>query len=426
MHILVEPSEYAYLNIGDTAMLQVAVARLSALFPHAAIHVFTHDPRGLAFYCPDAIPLTTRGRQIWLQDGYLFDRLYQLLPRSYLTEQLREVERGLRRRWPSLGKLLIRSKMKLRGTSSQDMNEYLEVISKADLVVVSGMGGITDAFPEYAFGVLDTLGLAIQRGIPTAMFGQGIGPIQDPKLKARANAVLPYVDLIALREDRAGRPLLESLGVSSDRVLTTGDDAIEIAYQSRSEQLGNGLGVNLRAASYSSVDQCLIERTRPVLQNVARKHKVPMIPIPISWGMGEADAVTIQQLTIGYDNVFDTGQPVDTQTKVIEQIRRCRVVVTGSYHAAVFALAQGIPAVGLAKSDYYVDKFVGLAELFDAGCEVIFLTDTQFPTKLELAIDRMWQSVEQLRPQLLAAAARQIQLSRAAYQRVQELVHSAK
>jgi polysaccharide pyruvyl transferase WcaK-like protein len=421
-----EPSEYAYLNIGDTAMLQVAVARLKGLFPHADIQVFTHDPIGLTFYCPDAIPLTTSGRQSWLKDGYLFGRLYQILPGSCLAEPLREVERGLRRHWPSLVKSLIRSKTKLRGISNGAISEYLEVISKADLVVVAGMGGITDTFPEYAFGVLDTLGLAIQWGIPTAMFGQGIGPIQDRKLKARATAVLPYVDLIALREGRAGRPLLESLGVSSDRVLTTGDDAIEIAYQSRSEQLGKGLGVNLRAASYSNVGQCLIEQIRPVLQDAARRHKVPMIPVPISRAIDEADAVTIQQLTMGFDNVFDAAEHLDTQAKVIEQIRCCRVVVAGSYHAAVFALAQGIPAIGLARSDYYVDKFVGLAELFDAGCEVIILSDTQFPTKLKVAIDRMWQSAEHLRPQLLDAAARQVQLSRAAYQRVRELVQSAK
>jgi len=426
MRILMEPSEYAYLNIGDTAMLQVAFARLKALFPDAAIQVFTNDPIGLAFYCPDAIPLTTRGHQSWLSDEYLFDRLYRKVPGTYVTEQLRQVERRLRRRWPSLVKLPIRSKMKLRGVSSGGVQEYLEAISKADLVVVGGMGGMTDTFPEYAFGVLDTLGLAIQRSIPTAMFGQGIGPIRDPKLRARATAVLPYVDLIALREGRAGKPLLESLGVPSDHVFTTGDDAIELAYQARSDRLGSGLGVNLRAASYSNVDQGLIEQIRPVLQDAARMHKVPMIPIPISRAADEADAATIQQLTMGFDNVFDAGGHLDTQAKVIEQIRRCRVVVTGSYHAAVFALAQGIPAIGLAKSDYYVDKFFGLADLFGAGCEAIILSDTQFSTKLKVAIDEMWQSADQLRPQLLEAAARQVHWSRAAYQRVRELVQSAK
>ena len=46
---------------------------------------------------------------------------------------------------------------------------------------------------------------------------------------------------------------------------------------------------------------------------------------------------------------------------VIERVGECRVVVTGSYHGAVFALAQGIPVVALVKSPYYVNKMAGLA-----------------------------------------------------------------
>ena len=247
MRILVEPSDYTLFNIGDTAMLQVAVVRLSALFPNAAIQVFTDDPASLAFYCPTATPLSTKGRRMWLADGYLFDRLYRVLPNGRVTIPFRELEKGFRRRWPSFVKFIIQLKRKLRGIGSEDLNDYLTAVSKADLVVVSGMGGITDTFQDYAFGVLDTLDLAIRIGIPTAMLGQGIGPLRNPKLKARAKAILPHVNLITLRESRASAQLLASLGVSSDHVLTTGDDAIELAYQSRSDQLGRGLGVNLRA-----------------------------------------------------------------------------------------------------------------------------------------------------------------------------------
>jgi polysaccharide pyruvyl transferase WcaK-like protein len=350
--------------------------------------------------------------------------LYQVSSGGQVSKQLRELERGLRRRWPSLASLIIRLKRKRQGIGSEDLNTYLEAVSKADLVVVSGMGGITDTFPDYAFGVLDTLGLAIRSGTLTAMLGQGIGPLRNPRLRARAKTILPHVNFISLRESRAGAPLLASLGVSSDRVLTTGDDAIELAYQSRSEQLGRGLGVNLRAAYYSEVDQYLIKRIRPVLQKIAEIHQALMIPIPISRVPGEEDAITIRQLMTGYPYISGNEEDLDTQSKVIEQIRRCRVVITGSYHAAVFALAQGIPAVGLAKSDYYVDKFLGLAEQFGTGCEVVILKDAQFSGKLVIAIEKAWKSAEQVRPRLLEAAARQVELGHAAYQRVRELIHS--
>ena len=47
--------------------------------------------------------------------------------------------------------------------------------------------------------------------------------------------------------------------------------------------------------------------------------------------------------------------------RLIEQISRCRLVIVGSYHAAVFALAQGVSAIGLAGNAYYLQKFEGLA-----------------------------------------------------------------
>ena len=41
-----------YKNMGDVAMLQVAVARLLKLWPEARIEVLTDSPAGLARYCP--------------------------------------------------------------------------------------------------------------------------------------------------------------------------------------------------------------------------------------------------------------------------------------------------------------------------------------------------------------------------------------
>jgi colanic acid/amylovoran biosynthesis protein len=298
----------------------------------------------------------------------------------------------------------------------------LDAVSRADLVVAVGMGGVTDTFSCFAADLLGTLKLAMRHGALTAMVGQGIGPIREPTLWALAQAVLPCVDFISLREARAGGPLLRSLGVPSSRVMTTGDDAIELAYRSRSEEIGGGLGVSLRAASYSGVGQDLIAEIRPILHDAAEMYKAPMIPVPISRHPGEEDTVTLWELLGGYGDLSDAGEKLDTWQKVVGQVGRCRVVVAGSYHAGVFALSQGIPTVGLAASDYYVDKFLGLADQFGMGCEVILLRDAQWPKRLAAVISKMWHSAEQLRPRLLQAAVRQIEQSRAAYQRLHRLV----
>ena len=93
------------------------------------------------------------------------------------------------------------------------------------------------------------------------MVGQGFGPLHTPELVARARVVLPHINFIGVREERASLPLLLSLGVASDRVMTTGDDAIEMAYRLRRDSLGEGLGVNVRIADYSGVDRGLLDRS---------------------------------------------------------------------------------------------------------------------------------------------------------------------
>lgn len=422
MRILIEPSTHSFLNIGDTAMLQVAVARLNSMWPNAYIQILTEAPELLSVYCPNAIPITTPGQRAWVTNGYLLGRLHELLPRG-LAKRVLRIEKYLRHHYPELVASIIRYRMKGAKIDNRDLNGFLEAVSKADVVILTGGGGITDSFEWYATTTMATFNLAIKWGKMTAMFGQGIGPIENPELQAQAKTILPAVDLICLRENRAGKPLLASLGVTSERVLTTGDDAIELAYQLRTEKLSGGLGVNLRAASYSRVDQHLIKQLRPILQNAAGIYKAPLIPIPISHVHGEEDIITIRQLIVEHDQEANGGQELNSPLKVIEQIQRCRVVVTGSYHAAVFALAQGIPAVSLVNSNYYADKFLGLAEQFGkAGCEVIFLADAQWSEKLADAISRMWQSAEHLKPQLLETAACQVEVGRAAYKRLYELV----
>jgi len=284
------------------------------------------------------------------------------------------------------------------------------------------MGGITDVFPQFAFALLDTFDLAIRRGKVTAMMGQGIGPLTNPELVAYAREILPKIDLIALREGKAGGPLLRALGVPADRIVITGDDAIDMAYERHPvETSGRALGINLRVASYSEVDGPIVARVREAVQHSARRLAVPLLPLPISRYQGEADHLTLRELLSGF-NESDGGASIDSAREVIDQIGMCRAVVTGSYHPAVFALALGVPVVGLARSQYYLDKFHGLADQFGVGCEVILLDTPDVESAISAAIERAWRSADAVRPQLLEAAARQVELQRAAYSRLSELV----
>jgi polysaccharide pyruvyl transferase WcaK-like protein len=271
---------------------------------------------------------------------------------------------------------------------------------------------------------MDRLETAIQLGKLTVMVGQGVGPVEDSELRARLRSVLPSVSLILVREQKVGRPLLESLGVSSDRIIMTSDDAIEMAYAARTTGWGAGIGVNLRLSHYTEVGNRYIETIRPALHRAARSFKAPLISIPISQDIREADNDVIRQLMNGYDNIDLDWRRYDAPQDIIKRVGRCRLVVTGAFHAAVFALAQGIPAIGLVKSAEYKIKFSELRDEFGPGCQVIHLDDEQLRKKLADAIDSAWASAETVRPQLLDAAKRQIAWGHAGYQRIHALVAS--
>jgi colanic acid/amylovoran biosynthesis protein len=289
----------------------------------------------------------------------------------------------------------------------------LTALSRADLLVVCGMGGVTDAFRDYAFGLLERIERALRSDVPVAMMGQGMGPLEDPTLRARAAAVLPRVGLFGLREARASAPLLQALGVAPDRLLTTGDDAVELAVAARTPSWGRGLGVGLRRAAYAAVDRRHVAPLRRLVQRTARAYGAPLVPIATA----RDDAESSRRLVSGYRDVDGSFAYRDTPLAVIEQLTQCRVVVAGSYHAAVFALALGIPAVCIANSPYYRDKFLGLAAMFEAGCDVVSLADGD-TAALATAVDRAWHSAEAVRPSLWAAADRQIAAGRAAYRRL--------
>jgi polysaccharide pyruvyl transferase WcaK-like protein len=417
--ILVEPNAHHLLNLGDVAMLQVAVERLAVLWPDASIRVITENPARLARLCPAALPLDATGRRLWFEDHSLTYTLHRLLPRP-LSRRLLEIERSLRRRSPRSAERLVRARAALRRESTRPLDEFLAAVADADIILSTGAGALTDHFAPLAIAVLDLLEAGKRGGAVTALLGHGIGPITDRRLLQRASAVLPTVDLITIRERLVGAPLLESAGVDPRRIATTGDDAIELAYRaSRNAAPGRRLGLNLRVARYAHVDPRAAEAVGAVVREAAERHAAEPLAIPISYHPMEGDAEVIAALlrTPGED-----GGDAETPLAVIERIQQCRLVVTGSYHAAVFALAQGIPAVGLTQSAYYDAKFRGLSDQFGGVLPVISLDERDLRSNLGRAIDEAWQSADEVRPQLLELAARQVEQGRAAYRRLYDIV----
>jgi colanic acid/amylovoran biosynthesis protein len=175
-------------------------------------------------------------------------------------------------------------------------------------------------------------------------------------------------------------------------------------------------------ASYADVNNIIKDSVIGLLGRFAEKHATRIVPIPISFHDQGEDLRAIQEITDCDLQVGQNGFDFETPQKIISWISQCRLVVTGSYHAGVFALAQGIPVIGLAKSIYYKDKFFGLADQFGEGCHTLLLDQPAWKEILLTVLENFWSQAPMLKPKLLASAKRQIESGQAAYQCLRELV----
>jgi polysaccharide pyruvyl transferase WcaK-like protein len=271
--------------------------------------------------------------------------------------------------------------------------------------------------------VLNLVEHACNAGVPVALLGQGLGPLDDPRLQARAAQVLPRVGLIALREDRQGPSILERAGVASGRVLVTGDDAIELAYGACHDEMGTDIGFCLRVAGYAPVSAQVADVVGRTVRSAVAERKAALVPLIIAEFRSQDRRSTLP-LVHGAADVIAPLPRYVLPIEVARRVSRCRVVVTGAYHLAVFALSQGIPVVALTSSVYYDDKFLGLGEMFGPGLDLISLDDLRLERTLSTAIDRAWQGATVIREPLRARARAQIDASRAAYDRVATLIQT--
>ena len=415
--ILIDHGSYALANLGDIAMLRVAVTRLAARLPGARILVPTCAPGRLARFCPGATPLSSDGLSALVRLGYLPGRY--LLP-GFITARLVRLERRLRGRRPEwLDALAMRRAV--HHAKGHTVLEVLGALAQTELFVTSGGGFLSDAFPDKTVAALTLLHRAQRRQIPTALVSQGIGPLEDRARRRMASRVLSRAKVIAVRERCFGPSLLEALGVEASRVAAVGDDAVAAAYEKRRAAPGTALGINLRAASYSGLGPDELRHIGDVLRGIAAALPAKFVSIPIGLGGPDSDAASVARAVA-------PGEPLEAEPEDVEDAialaGRCRVVVSASYHAAVFALAQGIPAVGISRTPYYSNKLLGLAELFGAGASVVRMDQEGWEARLREAIQENWTHAERLRDGLLAAAAAQIRSQEEVYARVAALAGS--
>jgi colanic acid/amylovoran biosynthesis protein len=447
MKILIDHGSPQLANMGDLAMLQVAVKRFRELFNkegHPVEFAITSD----------------------LTQEELTDKLITVLGDSKVTV----VNKLKKNRYTAIKRRGSYYFFGHEAAYDQNLNEAMD---DCHLVVSAGGGYFVNDFIFTASSVIDTLALAITKNIPTAILGHGFGELTKGKSKVKDPAYkhkkeldtkfkrwLPQVNLIFVRENLFSTPVLYKYGVKSENIRLTGDDAIELAYNSKREESDSkfNIGFNLRTSTYSGItDNKSISLLRDELLDFANrksgatpKTQVKFEILPISLVKHESDITSGKYvIDLQLQRRLAKKSSEYTPDVVIQAASTCRIVITASYHAAVFALSQGIPVIALIKSKYYEEKFLGLQKEFNAypkvngfnGIELINLPDIksppqynfgrpltlsepeiEFKLKFSTLLNELWDHSDIYQEPLLKCANRQIVMGKAAYNEIIQLV----
>src|SRR4051812_8656680 len=81
-----------------------------------------------------------------------------------------------------------------------------------------------------------------------------------------------------------------------DRVMVTGDDALEMAHRAAVAETGDAIGVNVRLAGYAGTSDHVVAVVRPAVQRAAARLSAPLVAIPIAHHPDCHDGVAIRDV----------------------------------------------------------------------------------------------------------------------------------
>lgn len=192
----------------------------------------------------------------------------------------------------------------------------------------------------------------------------------------------------------------------------TGDDALRLAHDLPVVTNRGAIGINLRQIKATQVQDEHVN----ALGQALHSYEHSLIPIPISQ---KHDPIAISYFfaQLGRDIPEQYLYPKSLRD-LFQQISQCRMVITASYHAGVFALAQGIPVVTLVGSSYYDQKFYGLQQQFGERCIVVELDQDDLVARLTSAINQALDLSDRAAEPLKRASKHQIEQANQAYERL--------
>jgi hypothetical protein len=265
-------------------------------------------------------------------------------------------------------------------------SDWGQAIGGSDLLLFAGGGYLN------ANGSLSTLGAwllgeaARRGGVPWALFGHSVGPFREAASSLRATRLLEGAEAVAIREPRSAW------------------EASSIVPGIRPEVVGD-LSLLLQSAAPPP------DSAEPLLAVCARDlplRRFPPIILEPDFTLGDAVTMLAKGLRARVAYVEAAAPPAHDDREANEGFDRtvsadveradrvayrpgglelppASLVVAGSYHVCLRALARGMPAIAIATSEFSRHMLRGLFELFGRA-DWVWTPELGIPDLVEMGL----------------------------------------
>lgn len=237
-------------------------------------------------------------------------------------------------------------------------SKFLYELKEAELLYFCGGGYLTGRTLSRLWDGILVCVLASVFDTPVVMSGQTIGLWGTCFNKLFARWGLKNVRVITVRDENYSLNDLKEIGLSGEKYFPTHDDAL-FCDKSEGKQIAEDNYITLNFHYWGMKDSektTYIDKLNKIINYVLDKTDYDIVFIP----MHRTDKNSFDDYISKFSNnrlkCFDYDYDFRKVRRVIADSKMC---ITMKHHPIIFAMGEGVPAISLAFSDYYLHKNIG-------------------------------------------------------------------
>jgi len=264
------------------------------------------------------------------------------------------------------------------------VNDVDALFASSDGLIISGGGNISSTWPAHTSLRINLINAAYRHGKPAVVLGQTIGPYLSSTDQIQLSDSLGHAALVGLR-DHYSVQLVEALGVPLGKIHYQLDDGIFLPEVRPDFDLPYPfIAVTIHPFASQQASPQLLLSLAQQLNNIATTTDCTIVFVPhVATDLTKqlADLMTVPTVILEVH-----------LARIVRWITaQAKMIISTRYHPLVFALASGVPCLGLYSDEYTRVKLRGC--LAHAGLEHWSLPISGNVTQ---AVLEVWKRREQI------------------------------